>query len=494
VKITIDKDEYDKLLALKSEVFFLRKALFASRSEKFKKEKQPEEIDLWDECPQDSPSKTEQEKESISYKRKKRSKDQNRTKLPDHLERIEQIIEIPEEECTCDKCQEKLKVIGEDVSEELEYVPAKLIVKKIIRKKYVCPNDSLHGVYRARLPKRIIPKGIAGPQLLGQILISKYVDHLPLERQEQIFKRLGCRVPKSSMADWLKVVRQKLDPLLECLKNKMLDSRMLNCDETTFKVQQNSKKGSKINGYLWSYIGDKKWVWFDWQPSRARVGPMGVLEGFSGEYLQSDGFSAYDYVVDELGLEHLACWAHARRKFVEAFEIGSKQAEPIVELIAQLYRVEKQIRESKLSAKEAKTLRQEESVAILAELKKEIKELSHTAVPKGPLGKACQYTLKRFGELSMYCEDGELEIDNNIVERSIRPVAIGRKNWLFAGSAEGAKWAAGFYSLIETCKLHKINPAEYLTAVLQYLGDYEGEDMTTLLPDAYSYRVNAGEA
>lgn len=477
--------------ALKAENQLLRKLLFGSRSEKFKKEKHPEEIDLWDEDPSRSPEVIEPEKQSIQYERKKRNKDENRTQLPDHLERIEEIIELPENERVCDECGADLEEIGEDITEELEYIPAKLIVRKIIRKKYACPKETLHGVWRAKLPSRIIPKAIAGPQLISQILISKYVDHLPLERQEQVFKRLGCRVAKTTMSDWLKLVQAKLDPLLECLKNRMLDSRILNCDETTFKVQQNSKKGPKINGYLWSYIGDKKWVWFDWQPGRSVRGPRDVLKGTTGEYLQSDGYQVYDRIVEEMGLTHLACWAHARRKFVEAFESGSKQAEPVIGLIAKLYGIEKEIREADFEDAEIVKTRRDKSLPVLHEIKAVLENLSVTAVPKGPIGKACQYTLSRFEELCAYCEDGGLEIDNNIVERSIRPVAVGRKNWLFAGSPEGAKWTAGFYSLIETCKLHRVDPAKYLTAVLHHLPDYEDEDMTTLLPDAYAWQTQA---
>ncbi len=489
--ITISQAEYQALLQLKEQNILLRKLLFASRSEQLsKKEKSDLQLDLWDKNLNNAPNEQEDASQEINYKRKKRSQEQNRTHLPDDLERIEEIIEIPEEECTCDHCDSTLKVIGEDISEELEYIPAKLIIKKIIRKKYACPKDSLHGVYRARLPKRVIPKGIAGPQLIAQILTSKYVDHLPLERQEQIFKRLGYRLPKSTMSDWLKFVRQKLDPLLLCLKNKVLDSRILNADETTFKVQQNSKSRAKINGYLWSYIGDQKWVWFDWQPGRGGSGAMKLLQGFTGEYLQSDGYAVYDRIVDELDIDHLACWAHARRKFIEAKDAGFNEALEIITLIAKLYAIEKECKENNLSASEILAKRQNESLIILSKIKESIQILNQNYLPKGALGKACQYTLKRFDELSVYCNDGELEIDNNIVERSIRPVALGRKNWLFAGSEDAASWTAGFYSLIETCKLHKVDPAQYLTQVIYYLGDYEDQDMQTLLPDVYAMKFS----
>jgi len=403
-----------------------------------------------------------------------------------------EVVELPESERSCDECDSELVEIGEEITEELEYIPASFYVREIHRKKYACKKDSLHGVYRARMPKRLIPKGIPGPTLLSHILISKYVDHLPLERQEQIFKRLGVHIAKSTMSDWLKTVRQKLDPLLQCLKNKMLDSRLLNCDETTYDVQQNAMQEPMIHGYLWSYIGDRKWVWFDWQKGRSRTGPLDLLQGFTGDYLQSDGYEAYNYVVDKLHITHLSCWAHARRKFVEAYESGSIQAEPVIQLIAELYKIESEAKENNLDFSQIKEIRKTKSLSILSQIKTAIEEISKTALPKAKLGTACAYTLKRWKELSEYCNDGELQIDNNIVERSIRPVAVGRKNWPFSGSEEGADFAAAFYSLIETCKLHKVDPSEYISKVLIYLADYEDEDaagFATLFPDAYAMKL-----
>jgi len=480
----------NKVKVLSEEVFWLKKELFASRSERRPiKEKNTEEIDLFEKAEE---KRSEVATESIAYTRKKRKPEENRQKLPENLKRVVEVVELPESERTCDECDSELVEIGEEITEELEYVPASFYVREIHRKKYACKKDSLHGVYRARMPKRLIPKGIPGPTLLSHILISKYVDHLPLERQEQIFKRLGVHIAKSTMSDWLKTVRQKLDPLLQCLKNKMLDSRLLNCDETTYDVQQNAKQEPVIHGYLWSYIGDRKWVWFDWQPGRSRSGPMDLLQGFTGDYLQSDGYEAYNYVVDKLHLTHLSCWAHARRKFVEAYESGSIQAEPVIQLIAELYKIESEAKENNLDFAQIKEIRKTKSLSILSQIKTAIEEISKTALPKAKLGTACAYTLKRWKELSEYCNDGELQIDNNIVERSIRPVAVGRKNWLFSGSEEGADFAAAFYSLIETCKLHKVDPSEYISKVLIYLADYEDEDaagFTTLFPDAYAMKL-----
>lgn len=496
MKRVVTQEEYDRILAenifLKEQNRLFRSALFAVSSEKkIIPERIPEAIDLWDSNPDNAPESTHlTDTENISYQRKKRSKDEERQALPEHLERRDEVIELSSEERNCPQCETELSEIGEDITEELEVIPMQVYVRRIIRKKYVCKNESLHGVYRARMPARIIPKGMAGPSLLSHILISKYVDHLPLERQEKIFQRHGIRIAKTTMSDWMRRACEKLEPLLESLKSKMLDSRIVNCDETTLMVQNNARGGPKINGYLWSYIGDSKWVWFDWREGRGKIGPLETLNGFTGNYLQSDGYAVYENVVAHLGVEHLGCWAHARRKFVEAFEAGNTKAEPIIRLIAKLYGIEKHAREMAFSQR--MELRKEQSVSVLKQIRNELDELATSVVPKGALGKAISYTLTQWDRLTRYCEDGELSIDNNIVERAIRPVALGRKNWLFAGSPNGAQWAAGFYSLIETAKLHGVDPGNYLTEVLRFIVDCDGDDMMQLLPNAYAWRINNG--
>ena len=221
-------------------------------------------------------------------------------------------------------------------------------------------------------------------------------------------------------------VRRLLDPLLARLKERMLDSRIVNCDETTMQVQDNARGGPKRDGYLWSYIGDSRWVWFEWREGRGRQGPLDTLKGFSGDYLQSDGYAAYVGVAQSIGVEHLGCWAHARRKFVEALDTGHEMAAPVIELIAMLYAIESEAKA--FSAPDRKEIRGIRSRPLLEQIHMRLEELGQSAVPKGALGKAVRYTLDQWDRLTKYCDDGDLSIDNNIVERAIRPVALGRKN------------------------------------------------------------------
>ena len=212
-------------------------------------------------------------------------------------------------------------------------------------------------------------------------------------------------------------VRHLLDPLLKRLKNRMLDSRIVNCDETTLQVQDNARGGPKRDGYLWSYIGDSRWVWFEWREGRGAQGPMETLREFTGEYLQSDGYAAYVGVAQALGVDHVGCWAHARRKFVEALDTGHVKAAPVIELIASLYAVEAQARE--LAATDRLELRTSRSRPVLEQIRTLLEELGQSALPKGALGKAVRYTLDQWDRLARYCEDGDVSIDNNIVERAI---------------------------------------------------------------------------
>ena len=396
-----------------------------------------------------------------------------RTKLPEHLERREIIIKPIEE-------IEGWKKIGDEVTEELEYEPGKLFVNRYVRPKYVLPDN--RGIIIAPMADRPLPKAIVGPGLLAQIIIDKYVDHLPLYRQMERFKREGIAIAYSTIGDWIKNGCALIDPLGEALKKLILQSDYLHADETPAKVLDKNKKGTTHRGYYWVYHNSiDGLVWFDYQQGRGREGPVEILKDFKG-YLQTDGYAVYDFFKGKEDVEVLHCMAHARRKFFEAKDNNKDIAEYALEQIGLLYDIERKAKEQQLNAGEIYELRQKESLPILQSLGKWMKEIYVRSLPKSTIGKALGYSIERWPELMVYASDGKLNIDNNPVENSIRPVAIGRKNYLFAGSHEAAGRSALLYSLMGSCKLHGINPFIWLRDVLQRINNHPINRIGELLP------------
>lgn len=400
-----------------------------------------------------------------------------RMKLPEHL-RIEEIIIEPTENTG------GLKKIGEEITEVLEYSPGELYVKKYIRHKYAKPNNE--GVLIGKLPSRPLEKLVAGEGLLAQIVIDKYVDHLPLYRQMQRFERSGVKLSYSTLTDWVSSTCKLIEPLYEALKREVLKSGYLNADETPIKVIDKDKQGETHRGYYWVYGNSiDKIVFFDYQQGRGREGPMEILENFKG-YLQTDGYSVYDAFEKRQGITLLHCMAHARRMFNEALQNDESRASYAMQEIQKLYAIERSCKEQSLSFDEIKNVRQEKSVPILESLGEWMKQQYMLTTPKSPIGKALAYSIERWGKLSRYTENGMLNIDNNPVENSIRPVALGRKNYLFAGSHEAAKRSGMLYSLLGTCKMHGIEPYTWLRNLLQAIADHPINKIEELLPHRFN--------
>jgi transposase len=294
----------------------------------------------------------------------------------------------------------------------------------------------------------------AGPGLLAQLLIDKFLDHLPAYRQMKRFERNGVSLPYSTLISWISLASGLLEVLYEALKKEVLQSGYLQVDETGIKVLDQNKAGKKIhNGFFWVYHNShKKLVFFDYQKTRSKEAPQGMLCEFQG-YLQSDGYEVYDDFDKREGIVHLQCMAHARRYFVEALPTDKQRAEYVLEHIQQLYAIERSCREKELSFEERKHIRQKEAVPILENLRQRMKEEQTKVLPKSPIGKALTYCLKRWDKLCRYTDNGRLSIDNNSIENSIRPLAVGRKNYLFCGSAEAAQRTAMVYSLLGCCKM-----------------------------------------
>lgn len=400
-----------------------------------------------------------------------------RMKLPEHLRREEIIIEPAGD-------MAGLRKMGEEITEVLEWEPGELFVKKYVRNKYSRPGNE--GVLIGKLPSRPLEKAMAGAGLLAQIVIDKYVDHLPLYRQMQRFERSSVKLPYSTLTDWVSSTCKLIEPLYEALKKEVLKSAYLHADETPIKVLDKDKKGQTHRGYYWVYQNSiHKLVLFDYQQGRGREGPVNVLEQFRG-YLQTDGYNAYEIFDKKQGITLLHCMAHARRLFNEALDNDQARASYALEQIGHLYIIERICREQKLNDAEVKEVRRQKSVPLLESLGKWMKEQYIVVTPKSPIGKALAYSIERWSRLSLYTTNGMLNIDNNPVENSIRPVAVGRKNYLFAGSHQAAQRSAMLYSLLGTCKMHGIEPYGWLHDVLQTIADHPINRIEELLPHKFN--------
>jgi transposase len=405
--------------------------------------------------------------------RENKAQHPGRMKLPEHLERREIIIE-PEQ------ITQSSKKIGEEVTEELEYEPGKLYVNRYVRPKYV--SEHTETIMIAPMVERPLPKAIAGAGLLTQIVIDKYVDHLPLYRQQERFKREGIHIPYSTITDWVSNTCRLIKPLYEALRKEVITSDYLHADESPIKVLDRDKKGETHRGYFWVYHNSiERMVLFDYQQGRGREGPAGMLKDFKG-HLQTDGYAVYDFFKEKEDITLMHCMAHARRMFYEALANDKMRSEYALSQIQLLYAIEHKAKEQSLSAEQLSRLRQSESLPILQSLGKWMTEEYIKVLPKSPIGKALGYSIERWQQLMIYATNGKFNIDNNPVENSIRPIAIGRKNYLFAGSHEAAQRSAMLYSLLGTCRLHNVNPFIWLKNILQRISSHPINKIADLLP------------
>jgi transposase len=399
-----------------------------------------------------------------------------RMKLPDHLRR-EIVILQPQTDVS------GLKKIGDEITEVLDYTPGELYVKQYIRPKYVVPiNDTNNTVITASLPGRLLEKCMAGEGLLAQIIIDKYADHLPLHRQLQRFGRSGVNIAQTTICGWVKLVLLNLVSLYDLHKQYVLATRYLHVDETTIKVLDEDKKGKTHQGYYWLYHNsEKKVVLFDYRPGRGADGPDDILKDFQG-HLQTDGYVVYENFEKRPGIILMGCMSHARRKFIDSLTNDKGRSEYALDLFGQIYALERRIEDKGLTKEEVLKLRQEKAMPVLNELKQWMLVEYPKVLQTSPIGAAMAYFLKRWDKLIVYTTDASLKIDNNPVENAVRPVAIGRKNYLFAGSHEAAQRAAMIYSLFATCRYHNINPYDWLKDILERMHLYTTTNMAELLP------------
>ncbi len=374
--------------------------------------------------------------------------------------------------------KQDLRLIGEETSERYEYIPASVLVIEEARLKYACACT----VRTAGKPPQPIEKSTAGASLLAQVIVGKFVDHLPLHRQEKIFERHSVEISRKTMCGWLAQCADLLNPLYRSLKEVLFQSKVIGTDDTSVKVLDITLPFART-GRIWPYYGDQKHpvILYDYTVTRARAGPEKFLEGYRG-YLQADAYGGYDAFFKDpaRGLIEVGCWAHARRYYHKALESDPHRMGPALLLIAQLYRVEKQA--ALLTSADRLQLRQLQSRPILDKLRDYLLEIQAEVLPKSPEGRAVRYTLKNWTALTRYCEDGDLEIDNNAAERAIRGVAVGRHNWMFFGSDHGGNTAAVLRSFVASCQRVSVDPFAWLKDVLSRIAVHPITRLTELLP------------
>lgn len=453
LKAIIEKKDA-QIQRLQSALIELRKHRFGSRTEK-----NPRQDSLFNEAEAINAAKP--------VKRNKTMRASNgRQALPEHLQRVDRVYALTDPQCPHDGAV--LKHIGEDVSEQLLYIPASFKVTRHRRYKYACPQCQQHVITAAK-PADPIPKSIASAELLAYLSTSKYADGLPLYRLAQMFKRLDIAINRTRMAAWMIRCGRLVQPLINLMAEQLHQQACIHMDETTLQVLNEPGKKARSKSYMWvqrSATGPPIAL-FHYSPSRSANIPKTLLDDYSGA-LMCDGYEAYQGVCQQNSITRLGCWAHARRKFVQVLDAADHPAAAtMVELIGHLYHIEKQAKGH--SPQDRQRLRVQHSLPRLKQIRDLLDDCLHQTTPTGLMGQALCYIDKQWPRLIAYIHNGTYPIDNNPVENAIRPFVIGRKNWLFSDSQQGAKASANLYSLIETAKAHNLNPERYLTQVYKQL-------------------------
>jgi transposase len=491
---------HEKQIAiLIEEIRLLRAQKFGRKSEKIVDSSDIEQLLLFDEVPtpaelaEEQAEEQEEETAVPAHTRKK----PGRKPLPEDLPRVEVVHDLPAEAKICGCGYEKSR-IGEEVSEQLDVIPAKMQVIRHIRPKYACRRcegveDSGPTVVIAPPPAQMIPKSMATAGLLAHVLTAKFVDALPFYRQEKIFSRHGVEIRRATMCCWAMRVAQKCEPLLALFREEILAGPLIQADETTVQVLIEPGRAPTTTSYMWIFRGgDPNRPTFEYQYHPTRSGDVAAayLRGYRG-YVQTDGYGGYDFLDHWQAVVHVGCWAHARRKFTDVIKtLGPSKsrkktglADQALGYIGKLYAIDKEAKAEGLDALALHQRRQAKAVPVLEEFYAWLQGRAHEAPPKSLIGKAISYTLNQWERLKRYVDDGRVAPDNNLAENAIRPFVIGRKNWLFSGVAEGAKASATLYSIIETAKANGLDPYWYLRALFDRLPLAETRDqLYALLP------------
>ena len=472
---TVITEQKTEINSLKHQLTNFQKIVFGSKQEHHKSIENPEQINLefTEKVDLDLPQDIELQKATYHRKAKNTKRtDYSKLYIPAHLERVVTIIE------PLDKTDDMVK-IGEEVTELLAITPQQFYVKQIIRPKYARANKE--GVTIAELPSRPIQGGIVDVSLLVMLLLDKYVDHLPIYRQQKKYERLGIKLAESTLGNWMAESIKLLEYLYVELIQRVRQSKYLQADETPIKVLDKDKKGTTHRGYYWVYHDvENGLVLYEYNQSRGQIAPGKFLMDYDG-YLQTDGYAVYDALPNK-NIKLLGCMAHARRYFFEAQDNDKARATWMLGKLQELYVIEAEARKNSYANQQRFEIRQQKSLPILNEIKTWLNENQLQVTPKSPIGKAITYMNVRWHKLILFATDGILEIDNNLVENAIRPIALGRKNYLFAGSHESATRAGIIYSFITCCKKNNINPYTWLEETLTKLPDTKKSELHKLLP------------
>lgn len=467
--------ERDRQLAeIKAKLDAFMNRFFGPRSERFA----PDQLafafldedlykDLLDKVPPHTDEAPDDEGTSKGKKRKRRRN--GRAPIPEDLPREDRVHEPDPDALHCDECDVDKVRIGEEVSEQVEYVPASIKVIRHIRPRYACPCCE-SGVTIADPPPAPIDKGRPGPGLLAKVVVSKYEDHLPLNRQTRVFGRHGYPIHRSTLCDWVGDTASLLRPIAMAMKREILATGYVNTDDTPVRVHMGKKgPGKTKEGRIWVYASSElREAVYDFTMSRAGAGPESFLGNFTG-YLQADAFSGYDRLFESGDIVEVGCMAHARRGFHDARSTEPEGASVVLAVIRGLYMIERAATEAGFGPEERRRVRQIEAAPLLESLEKFLRTEGHRALPKSPFGKAIGYALNQWDAICRYTTDGRLSIDNGLSERCLRSVAVGRNNWVFAGSPAGGERAAVLYSLVQSCRLQGIDAFTYLRDVIARL-------------------------
>ena len=431
----------------------------------------------------------ESERAQLKLPLKTARKHPGRQELPADLPRIEQFLACTPEQCVCGNCGKETTVIGYETAEQLDVEPAKYFVRVTKREKRACKACEEQGVQSAPLPPRIIEKGLASDRVVVDTVVSKYADHLPLFRQSVILEReTGLEISRATLDGWVMRVGELLRPVRAAMAQELLAGNYIQADETPVGVQSEKVRGKNHQAYLWQYSRPGATAVFDFRMGREREGPKRFLGNFEG-ILQSDGYGAYDHIGGPK-LVHAACWAHARRKFFEAVKLHPKD-QTSIRMVAQmdeLFAIDAQAREQNLSQDQRHLRRLEKAKPLLEQIKRELEAARAEALPKSALAKACNYALTLWPRLTRFLEHPELELSNNWVENSMRPVALGRKNWIHIGSQEAGPRVAAILSIVETCRRLKIPVRDYLASTLPGLANFPINRVNELTPSVWGAR------